>query len=93
MIVKASSKRETRWWNGKPKARYSVSFQPAPSPRISRPALMSSIVAAFLAIIAGAWKLVAATRGPSSMRDVTAASAARLDQASQGPRGVPSGAR
>ena len=32
MIVKASSKRSTRWSNGKPNARNSVSFQPAPRP-------------------------------------------------------------
>ena len=93
MIVNASSNRETRWSNGKPNARYSVSCQPAPRPRISRPPLISSIVAAFFAIIAGAWKDVAATSGPSSTRVVTAASAANCDHASQGPRGVPSGVR
>ena len=43
MIVNASSKRATRWSNGKPKARYSVSFQPAPRPRMKRPPLISSI--------------------------------------------------
>ena len=75
-MVKASSKRETRWSKGKPKARYSRSFQPAPSPRISRPPEMPSTVAACLASIAGAWKPVDATRGPSSTRSVTAASAA-----------------
>src|SRR6478736_6072417 len=64
MIVKASSKRATRWSYGKPYARYSVSFQPAPSPSTRRPPLISSTVAAFLAIIAGLWKLVEATSGP-----------------------------
>ena len=55
---------------------YSRSFQPAPSPRISRPPEIASTVAACLASIAGAWKLVDATNGPSSTRSVTAASAA-----------------
>ena len=53
MIVNASSKRLTRRSNGKPNARYSVSFQPAPNPRVRRPPLISSIVAAFLASMAG----------------------------------------
>ena len=87
MIVNASSNRLIRWSNGKPNARYSVSFQPAPRPRISRPPLISSTVAAFLASIAGAWKLVEATSGPSLTRDVAAASAASIVQHSHGPRG------
>ncbi len=87
MIVNASSKRPIRWSNGKPKARYSVSFQPAPRPRMSRPPLISSTVAAFLASIAGLWKLVEATSGPSSTRLVAAASPASIDQHSHGPRG------
>ena len=45
MIVNASSNRSTRWSNGIPKARNSVSFHPAPSPRMSRPPLISSMVA------------------------------------------------
>ena len=48
MIVNASSKRSIRWSNGKPKARNSVSFQPAPRPRIRRPPLISSIVGGLL---------------------------------------------
>ena len=87
MIVNASSNRLIRWSNGNPNAAYSVSFQPAPRPRMSRPPLISSTVAAFLASIAGAWKLVDATSGPSSTRVVAAASAASIVQHSQGPRG------
>ena len=69
MIVKASSNRDTRWSKGKPKAVYSRSFQPAPRPSTSRPPEIASTVAAILASIAGAWKLVDATKGPSSTRD------------------------
>ena len=65
MIVNASSNRETRW-SGKAEAAYSGSFHPAPRPSTSRPPLMSSTVAAFLAIIAGLWNEVEATRGPMS---------------------------
>ena len=85
MIVNASSKRPIRWSNGKPKARNSVSFQPAPRPRMKRPPLISSIVAAILASIAGLWKLVQATSGPSSIRSVAAASAG--EHASRPPTG------
>ena len=86
MIVNASSKRSMRWSNGKPKARNSVSFQPAPRPSTNRPPLISSIVAACLASSAGLWKFVHATSGPNSTRDVTAAIAAIIVQASHGPR-------
>ncbi len=56
-----------------------------------RPPLISSIVAAFLASMAGLWKLVDATSGPISTRSVAAASAASIDHASHGPRaGLPS---
>ena len=75
MIVNASSKRSIRWSYGKPKARNSVSFQPAPRPRTNRPPLISSIVAACLASRAGLWKLVQATSGPSSILVVAAAMA------------------
>ena len=87
MIVNASSKRSTRWSYGKPKARNSVSFQPAPRPRMNRPALISSIVEACFARSAGLWKFVQATSGPNSTRDVTAAMPAIAVQTSQGPRG------
>ncbi len=93
MIVNASSNRSIRWSNGKPNARNSVSFQPAPRPRTKRPPLISSIVAACLASRAGLWKLVHATSGPNSTRDVIAAMAAMLVQASHGPRAACSGQR
>ena len=51
-----------------------------------RPPLISSTVDAFLAIIAGEWNDVAATRGPNSIRSVASPNAANIDQASQGPR-------
>ncbi len=86
MIVKASAKRLIRRSKGKPKAANSVSFQPAPRPRTSRPPLISSTVAACFASIAGAWNAVAATSGPSVIREVTAARPASTVQASQGPR-------
>ena len=52
---------------------------------------MASTVAACLASIAGAWKLVDATSGPISTRSVTAAIAASAVHASYGPRVDPSG--
>ena len=67
-MVNASSNRLARWSNGNPYARYSTSFQPAPSPRMRRPSEISSTVVAFLASMAGLWKLVAATSGPSWTR-------------------------
>ena len=85
-MVNASSKRLTRWSYGKPKAEYSVSFQPAPRPSTRRPPLISSRVAAFLASMAGLWKLVQATSGPIATRSVTAAMAVREVHASHGPR-------
>ena len=93
MIVNASSKRLTRWSNGNPKARYSSSFHPAPSPRISRPPLSSWTAAALAASIAGLWKLVAATSGPSWTRVVIAAIAASWLHASHGPTGSASRSR
>ena len=58
---------------------------------MSRPPEIASTVAACFASIAGAWKLVDATSGPISTRSVTAAIAARVVQASYGPRVDPSG--
>jgi hypothetical protein len=87
MIVNPSN-RATRS-NGNPNARYSVSFQPTPRPRMSRPRLISSTVAAIFASIAGLWKLVHATSGPRAIRDVAAATAESDVHASHGPR-VPS---
>ena len=76
MIVNDSSKRLTRWSKGKPNARYSRSFHPAPSATIRRPPETASTVAACLASIAGAWNPTDATSGPISTRSVSAASAA-----------------
>ena len=92
-MANASSNLSTRWSNGNPNARNSTSFHPAPSPRINRPPLISSTVAAFFASIAGLWNDALATSGPSSTRSVTAARAARADHASQGPRGDIPGSR
>ena len=86
MMVKASANRDTRRSKGKPKARYSVSFHPAPRPRIRRPPLISSTVEASFASMAGLWKLVQATRGPIAIRLVTAAIPANCVHASHGPR-------
>ncbi len=44
-------------------------------------------MAAILASMAGAWKLVEATNGPSSIRSVDAARAASVVHTSHGPRG------
>src|SRR5258708_5458195 len=60
---------------------------------MSRPPLPSSPVAAILASIAGAWKAVAATSGPSRIREVLAAMAESRVQTSHGPRGGPSSYR
>ena len=56
---------------------------------MKRPPLISSIVAACLASSAGLWKLVQATSGPSSIREVAAAIAASRVQASHGPSSGP----
>src|SRR5215813_12083650 len=80
-----SSKRLTRWSNGKPKARYSDSCQPAPTPRMRRPPEISSIVSASFARYAGFRKDMHETRGPISTRDVIAAMAAMIAQPSHTP--------
>jgi len=85
-ISKDSSNRDARWSYGMPKASNSVRFHPAPIPRINRPPLTSSTVAAILASTAGGWKLRQATRGPNRTRWVTVASAASIVHASHGPR-------
>ena len=54
---------------------------------MSRPPLISSTAFALAASIAGLWKLVDATSGPSSTRVVIAASAASWLHASHGPTG------
>ena len=52
-----------------------------------RPPLISSTAFALAARTAGLWKLADATSGPSSTRDVIAASAASWLHASHGPTG------
>ena len=88
MIVNASSNRSIRWSNGKPKARNSVSFQPAPRPSTNRPPLISSMVGGLLGeqrrvVEVRAGDERARARSASS----TAAIAASTLQASHGPRG------
>ncbi len=82
MTWSASSNRSTRWSAGKPNASYSGSCQPAPRPRIKRPPLTSSAVAAILATSAGLRKLEQRTSVPISTLSVTAATALTMVHAS-----------
>ena len=63
-----------------------ASFQPAPSPSMSRPFEISCTFAACFANTAGGWNEAQATSGPISTRSVTAATAASVVQHSCGPR-------
>ena len=63
----------------------SGSYQPAPSPRMSRPPLTASAVVAILASSAGCRNEVQVTSWPSSRRRVDAASVARIVQPSKMP--------
>ena len=72
MISNDSTEREARWSKGRPKARNSVSFQPAPSPSTNRPPLISWTAAALHASRPGAANAVHATSGPSRTRSVVA---------------------
>ncbi len=85
-MVNASSNRLIRWSNGTPSAENSTGFQPAPTPSTSRPAEISSTVAASLASMNGAWNEAAATSGPIITRSVASARPASVVHASQGPR-------
>ena len=69
-----------------PRASDSSWFQPAPRPMISRPSLMTSMVAAMLASTDG-WRYgMPVTWHPRRSREVAAAIAASIDQPSrQGP--------
>jgi hypothetical protein len=89
-IRSASSKRSTRRSFGKPNVSYSASCHPAPRPRISRPPLTSSAVAAILATIAGLRKLEQSTSVPISTRSVAAATALTTVHASSWPSIGPS---
>lgn len=91
MTCSASSNRSTRRSFGKPNASYSGSCHPAPRPRISRPPLISSAVAAILAMREGLRKLEQSTSVPISTRSVTAATALTTDHASSCPSIGPSG--
>ena len=84
-IRSASSNRSTRWSFGNPNASYSASCHPAPRPRISRPPLTSSAVAAILATSEGSRKLEHRTSVPISTRSVAAARALTTVQASSWP--------
>jgi hypothetical protein len=91
MIRSPSSNRSNRPSNGKPNARNSGSFQPAPRPRITRPPDTSSSVSAILARSAGFLKGAAVTYVPRRTRDVVAASALSSVHDSQAPCHSPSG--
>ena len=82
MILSDSSNRATRWSFGNPNASYSGSCHPAPSPRITRPALTSSALTAIFAVSPGLRKLVQSTRVPISTRSVLAATALTIVHAS-----------
>ena len=76
--------------NGRPNASNSARFHPAPSPRVRRPPLISSSVAAIFARIGGCRNAVQATSGPSRIPVVAVAIAASSVNASRGPRSGPS---
>ena len=78
ITVNASSKRPTLWSVGKPNASNSGSCQPAPIPRISRPSLTASSVAAILASTAGLRNAVQITIVPRLTRAVASAMAERI---------------
>jgi hypothetical protein len=85
MIVSASRKRRTRSGGGhisSPVIEWSMSAQPAPRARSSRPSEMWSIVSACLAKTAGLRKPVKVTIVPSRMRSVPVATATSNVQAS-----------
>jgi hypothetical protein len=61
--------RAPRSWNGTPSAANSASFQPAPTPAISRPPDIRSIVAKLLAVATGLRYGIISTETPTPMRD------------------------
>ena len=87
MMVNASANRLTRRSYGEAERVVLPPVPPGPEADVSRPREIASTVAACLASIAGAWKLVDATSGPSSMVVVAAAIAASDVHTSHGPRG------
>src|SRR5437763_16751578 len=65
--------RAPRSWNGTPSAANSASFQPTPTPAISRPPDIRSIVAKLLAVATGLRYGIISTETPIPMRVVWAA--------------------
>ena len=65
--------RAPRSWNGTPSAANSASLQPTPTPAISRPPDIRSIVAKLLAVATGFRDGIISTETPTPMRGVCAA--------------------
>jgi hypothetical protein len=65
--------RAPRSWNGTPSAANSASLQPTPTPAISRPPDIRSIVAKLLAVATGFRYGIISTETPTPMRVVCAA--------------------
>jgi len=89
-IWNASMDRAALPSKGRPNDSNSARFHPAPRPRVSRPRLISSRVAAIFARTGGWRNAVQATSGPSLIPVVAVAIAARSANASRGPRSGPS---
>jgi hypothetical protein len=83
-----------RWFQlSKPKAGNSASWEPAPSPAMIRPPLISSAVSMIFAKRPGLRHGVTLTIVPISTRSVTAATAQTIDQHSHVPKGSMPGMR
>ena len=80
--------RSPKGGNGKPKLWCSSSYQPAPSPSSTRPPEMWSTVVAAFASSEGWRKVTGDTIVPSRMRELRAAIAASVVQASWEPRPI-----
>src|SRR5262245_19384992 len=93
MTSRSSSKRPTRWSNGRPNASYSGPCQPEPTPSTRRPPDRSSSVPAILAIRPAFRNDEHMTRAPSSTRGTTGASAASVVHASLRPSSASGGKR
>ncbi len=90
-IRSPSSNRSNLRSQGNPYDTNSGSFQPAPTPRITRPPDTSSSVSAIFASIAGFRYGMASTYVPSRTRGTATASAVRSVQHSHAPPHLPSG--
>ena len=93
MTSRSSSNRPTRWSNGMPKAAYSGSCQPQPSPRIVSPARQVVEGLPIFAMSPAFRNDEHITSAPSSTRWITPASAERVVQASCRPSSGSSGKR